>query len=489
MLARASRGGTATRCSDAWGSSTLLPFLYQTHTIQRRHFQPTTAHHDGHEQADGDPNQSTSSPTSSFRIVPVNTSSFRMVAASSGTRSPHTSPRPPTRPPSSRRERDRADAAEDHRGRPRHPSTDHVPFDRSGSAGSIGAPKTTITPGEKRVFEKLFTLKKDKPRRSKPGEQKDDDDDDDDESVESILESAVSRIHAQERPAKEFPAALKPMADEARARRERQSADAKEANRTAAIQRELDATNALLDAATSDVELLRALETHVLGRVVALNLEGTPKSEYERDVFRLHIRHRRKIRRQKVLARTSGFVNDRTGMLTVANQDDLEIMTVNFPDHLLHYMTISPEKFPGSLLSLNLLALLKRLGPAAFALGATTQLYNAHLRLLYSKFPFDLYAVVEVLEEMDRAVYPFDDDTEALLVEILRDAKKYVQRREGGPALEVMWRGAKMTRALQRVLEWRDEMGKRREEAALKRVREEETMREVALEVGALSPV
>ncbi|KAF2772467.1 hypothetical protein EJ03DRAFT_333951 [Teratosphaeria nubilosa] len=286
-------------------------------------------------------------------------------------------------------------------------------------------------------------------------------------------------VQAQQRPAKEFPAALQPMADEARERRQRQYADAKQADRTAGIQRELDATNALLDAATSDVELLRTLETHVLGRVVALNLDTTPQSEYEQRILRLF-----KIQREKAHRRSSS-AGDRSSKWSVANQNDLEIMTVNFPDHLLHYMTTSTQNFPGSLLPLNLLAVLKRFGPSVFALGATTQLYNAHLRLLYSKFPFDLHAVVEVLEEMDRAVYSFDQDTEAILVEILRDAKKYGQRREGGPALEVIWRSAKMRRALRGVLEWRDEMARRREEEALKRAREEELMREVALEEGA----
>lgn len=78
---------------------------------------------------------------------------------------------------------------------------------------------------------------------------------------------------------------------------------------------------------------------------------------------------------------------------------------------------------------------------------------------------------------MDREVYEFDAGTMGLLKEILYEAREKRMGRDGR-GLQAFWRMQGMRRGFDEVVGWRERVKERLEEAALRRVREEEVLRD-----------
>jgi hypothetical protein len=322
--------------------------------------------------------------------------------------------------------------------------------------------KSTITPSEKRAFEGLFAMKKaaaakesgNASKKDKPTREL---------GLDAILDNAMQKINsADPRRNPQFPAELRPMAEEARIIRRAELDAAREPKREANVQRALNRVNALMDQAQTDRELFQILRHDVLSRVAALRLDPITTS-YQTELAEMWDR---RITRNVAKLRPSSV-----------HVDDLKVMTANLPNHLLHYMELMRTKFPASQLPLLLINHLKRLGPSAFAMGASTAFYNAHMRLLCAKYPTDLHNIVEVLEEMDRGVYEQDEGTEELLIEILKDAKR-LSSGQHGPGLRLLWRTERVTSGLREIARWKEVVTERRQEAVLKAVREVEVLRE-----------
>lgn len=156
------------------------------------------------------------------------------------------------------------------------------------------------------------------------------------------------------------------------------------------------------------------------------------------------------------------------------------------PQALVNWVKTLRDHFPGSMLGLGVLPALKRLDPQAYASGCSTALYNSHMSMLYRHYT-DMPAIIEVLEEMDREVYPFDEETHALLDKILYDARGV---QEGviehlSPALSMLWSTERMHRAVRKVEEWRDIVEERRQTEALRLARQQEELDEVGAEEAA----
>ncbi|KXL44883.1 hypothetical protein M433DRAFT_159728 [Acidomyces richmondensis BFW] len=338
------------------------------------------------------------------------------------------------------------------------PRSKYIPFQRS--EDEIDLETSTITPREKAAFKKLFKLS----GRTTSSQEKQDDRAimkgkryNRELDIDALLDNAVQRIR---RPSAQFPKALQPMAEEARNRRRAEAEANKDAFQHDQIQQELERVHKMMDGATTDVMLWNVLKLNVFNRVVALHLDPPTTPEHK--------------------AALSAWKSMQAKTKNPA-PPDIQVMTANFPLHLLHFMNLIRTKYPSSMLGLTLLPDLKRLGPSAFALGATTALYNAHMRALYDKYPNELHNITDVLMEMDREVYEFNEETENLLIEILLDAQRFC-RGERGPALKALWTMDRMKRALKNIIEWRELVEDRRQGAALKAAREEETLREVVLE-------
>ncbi|KAF2213460.1 hypothetical protein CERZMDRAFT_96298 [Cercospora zeae-maydis SCOH1-5] len=300
----------------------------------------------------------------------------------------------------SREEKNEATAQRMQTPAPRLKKTQSIPFegDTGSATPSERLQNSTMTPREMQIFEELF-------RRGIENKKAE-------EQAQGRAQNA-SRTRA----AVKFPDLLKPLAEEAKQLR-LQSASGKSG--TDAMKRrpsslaemqikdaQAIAIRELMDKAATDIECWEVLREHVLNR-----LRDAP---------------------------------------------DHSAIPKNFPDLpalLLHYMKLQTEKLPATH-SLGLVALpeLKKMGSLAFALGATTELYNQHMRLLWLQYR-DLNGINDILAEMDREVFPFDEGTLDLITTILDHADDAL-RGKLGPTVRALWTMDRKTRGLAKMSEWK----------------------------------
>ncbi|KAK0835918.1 hypothetical protein LTR73_000419 [Friedmanniomyces endolithicus] len=457
MLERAACRLQANRSDSLARSGTLLPFLYFTATVQRCN-QPRVRRID-----------KSSTPRAYTQLREYAT---RRSPQEGSVQRPARQPLPTqnSRGAGQRRGDGLAPTTRHARAPAGTPSfSEGVPFEDGAQeliAGRDPDSESTITPREKKVFEKLLSFSRanaastvsehGKPRPAKSSRNL---------GLDAVLDPARANTRARERPPPQFPAALRPLAEEARDKQRASRlgrATESDSVKDKAILTDLNRTNALFDDAPTDLDLWQSLQTHLLSRVAVLELDGPPKTSRLQAAVHsyrnLHTQTRAKRAPPKSLS-------------------DLEHLTANLPQNLLHYLSLNATHFPTSLLPLNLLPALHSLGPTAFALGATTQLYNARLALLHRHYPANISALNSVLAEMDRQVYAFDDETLGIVDGVLRMAARFKYGHSGpGPRSLMGMEGVE--RDVVALGKWAKVMRERREEAAVRKVREEEAERE-----------
>lgn len=126
---------------------------------------------------------------------------------------------------------------------------------------------------------------------------------------------------------------------------------------------------------------------------------------------------------------------------------------------------------PASHLGTSLLPYLKSLGPTTFALAASTDLYNLHLRALRLNGNFQ--AIIATLEEMEKEVYDFDDKTQDVMNLILQRAKP---ARTGlyGAGVAALWNGERSRKTTRSINMWSRTISARMQEKALREARAKE---------------
>ncbi|KAI5364032.1 Putative protein Mtf2/C5D6.12 [Septoria linicola] len=289
-----------------------------------------------------------------------------------------------------------------------------IPFD--GNTGSATPAErlqnTTMTPREMQVFEELF-------RKGVSSKQ-----------ATAEAQKAAKKTPSKTRTTPQFPELLRPLAEEAQhLRQQAASSDVSSDKQPGLLTKpiaELDIKDPqamtirdLMNAATTDIECWEVLRDHVFDR-----LRATP------------------------------------------SDSALQANFPALPALLQHYMYLQTEKL-SSQHSLGLVALseLKRIGPLAFALGATTELYNAHMRLLWRQYR-DLQSIDDFLAEMDREVYEVDAGTLGLLEEILDHARAALDGALG-ESVKALWTMDRKLRGVKRIREWKRIVDERLREKAL----------------------
>ncbi|KAK3670676.1 hypothetical protein LTR78_009511 [Recurvomyces mirabilis] len=349
------------------------------------------------------------------------------------------------------------------------PEEEDVPFEDASDEQRAGfnPDKSTITPRERQTFEKLFSLQK----QAKPPGQRDGTGVQNykvqNTSLDAILDSAMSDITTRSRHTPKFPPALQPMAEEARSKNQLTTTLAIRTNddsaRSKEIQRDYTHVTKLMTSAPSDQETWKILKGLVLNRVAALRLDVNGESTtYQTQAGKSWAKTETNILKKK-RSKASVFKD-------APNLSELQILTVNLPAHLQDFMGYMSIHFPSSPLPLNLLPALKKIGPSAFALGVTTTLYNSHISLLHTHHPTAVPTIVEVLEEMDREVYSFDDQTLEVVEKVLRSLSGY-RHGHSGKAVQILFSSERVTRGVKDLTEWRRIMLGRRQEDALRKAR------------------
>ncbi|SMR54518.1 unnamed protein product [Zymoseptoria tritici ST99CH_1E4] len=268
----------------------------------------------------------------------------------------------------------------------------------------------------------------------------------------------TGRVSGRLDAAPEFPEALRPLVDEAKdlqaqKAKEMSSKPPQQSASTGAqlaprAQEYLSSTRKLMDTARTEAALWDVLQTKVFQKVESLQLESRYKP-------------------------SGGMIRD------------LNVLTATLPTLLLHFMTRIEISFPRSSLGVMLLPALKKRGPSAFALGATTGLFNHHMSFLYKQYS-DLDAIAETLAEMDKNVYNFNSDTRELLAMIFDDAEA-ASSGQSGPALEALWSTDRRQRALTKLRAWDKVVVQRLHADAIRLANEKQVLDEDADEPEELS--
>lgn len=295
-----------------------------------------------------------------------------------------------------------------------------------------------MTPRELKIFEELFKAQQVQPEAKEGDKKKRQRNTSKGYKPESKSYGAVAPVTGRE-----FPDLLRPLAEEAAALRARAAmeddAGTQEDGTSSGTQqheassKELDSIKSEMDNAQTDTALWAVLQDRVFKTIRQLPESSNPTQ--------------------------SGH--------------DFQILTQILPQSLLHFMKSIRSSFPGSSLGLVLLPTLKKLGPSAFALGASTELFNEHMWLLYQHYA-DLDGVAETLSEMDKNVYEFDAGTKDLINTILKDGHR-ARVNAYGPGMQALWSTDRKTRGLEKLRRWDGIVEERLKAAALRAAREEET--------------
>jgi hypothetical protein len=313
------------------------------------------------------------------------------------------------------------------------PQLEHVPFEGSAGSGNIlqKLEGSTMTPREMEVFKRLL---------SKTAEAQTMD-------IGQVAqrEDSTGRAKGTFRARPEFPQPLRPLVEEAKELRALNILDAssKKQEQRGSVGEQLSAgakefltqTRKAMDAAKSEAVLWDILQTKVFQKVESLQLESRQRPSN-------------------------------------AMMRDLNILTATLPSLLLHFMTTVANSFPQSSLGVMLVPALKKRGPSAFALGATTGLFNHHMEFLYRQYS-DLDAIATTLAEMDKNVYNFNWDTGALLTSIF-EAADAASTDKAGPATKALWAMDRKQRALEKLRAWEKVVVERLNADALRRANEKQ---------------
>jgi hypothetical protein len=222
------------------------------------------------------------------------------------------------------------------------------------------------------------------------------------------------------------------------------------------------------------VELWQVLQEDIFAKVKALRLDDPAVDEERR-------RRRHEVQKQNELLHARferGEVPAYEPL--VAEEDVVQHWSQNLPILVPLVMKNLEENFPGSAFSAAVLPALRALGPSEFTLGASTNLYNRHMALLYRRHG-DVDGVVRILAEMDRAVYEFDRSTYALITRILVHSQAAMQGKLGA-GQQILWSMEHKQRGIKAILQWSRRIKRRMGEEALRRAQAEEAETIVGVE-------
>ncbi|CAK4034747.1 Hypothetical predicted protein [Lecanosticta acicola] len=299
----------------------------------------------------------------------------------------------------------------------------YLPFEDGTQGSSIldRVDRGTMTPRELEIFEELLRkgAQVKQPQKEPASRRKTSD-------QGYRPDSKRYGASAQDRPGAKFPEAIRHLAEESAELRQKATAVDTSAEEYQA------SVKSIMDLASTDADAWRILEDHVFQTLRAIGLDSKDQAARDEEKTR-----------------------------------DLQLLTNTLPDLLLHVMRLMDNRFPSSPYGLAVIPALRKIGPSAFTLGATTDLFNEHMRIIYRQYS-DVDAVVEVLSEMDKEVYDYNADTKDIIQSIFTHAN-VAARGHLGPGLQAFWSTDRKTRSLEKLKRWVGTIESRIYEAEVRR--------------------
>ncbi|KAK4995220.1 hypothetical protein LTR66_004922 [Elasticomyces elasticus] len=181
-------------------------------------------------------------------------------------------------------------------------------------------------------------------------------------------------------------------------------------------QTELTRIDALMASANTDMELLQTLDEEVFKRVKALNLDKkTAVTSTCQPVVKLadQLKSTRRSRTDEsedapaAASTASPLFSPESTTFSSPDPPDAETLSAILPQLLICAHDYLTHLFPTSLLPPSILHKLRALGPSAYALGASTPLFNRTLEHLCTTRG-NLDAIFSLLQEMRDHTFRFD---------------------------------------------------------------------------------
>lgn len=178
--------------------------------------------------------------------------------------------------------------------------------------------------------------------------------------------------------------------------------------------RELLRVEGLLKGAETDFQLWDVLEKEVFPMIKRIDEGAAPDKNQQKP--KRGWRKKTGKDEQIVVASVPADAEE-TDAEMPAKRDEVPALAIvgpNYPSHCLLALRLLYDQFPTSPLALCLLPAIKRLGPTSYVLGASTALYNEVLTIQWVLHR-DLRAMANLLTEMQEQGVDFDERTESLL--------------------------------------------------------------------------
>jgi hypothetical protein len=147
------------------------------------------------------------------------------------------------------------------------------------------------------------------------------------------------------------------------------------------------------------------------------------------------------------------------GKPNTATAVDTRMLFANYPHHVLTALQVLRSHFPRSPLPLTILPTIKALGHSSYALGATTQLYKHLLRTAWVQQ--SSYTMIDtLLADMDAHAVEFDAEILEMLDGVIRE---YEMARSGklGRELELVYGMEIWLDGISKITAWRDVVAKK----------------------------
>lgn len=255
----------------------------------------------------------------------------------------------------------------------------HVQFSPSHTtpSGSI-IPHSTLTASEKAIFEKIFKdiAHAETEEASFEDEWGDEFGGEAIENIDRMFENAIERQSSLE---------------ENHAPALSTAHQSPEAMRLDPLQKSHEeAFTQKLESAKTDIEVWTLLETDVfwfIGELEKRNKDTKPRKAAP------------SVQKGKAPKRKRKKGTDTTSTAVLESEDILSIMQNNYGDYCLSALRLLRREFPSSPYVLHLLPTIKRFGPISYVLGASTALYNEILFVKWTQYG-DLGGIADLVKEM-----------------------------------------------------------------------------------------
>ncbi|KAF2807892.1 uncharacterized protein BDZ99DRAFT_68330 [Mytilinidion resinicola] len=163
----------------------------------------------------------------------------------------------------------------------------------------------------------------------------------------------------------------------------------------------------MLSATKTDTELWDILDREVLTLIRNLDLDGTSATKSKK-------KPRTKGKKSAETSSTPTIPTEAEPTEVEPTAASLSVIGPNFSSLLVTAVRQLRQEFPNSSLPLNLIPTVKALGRGAYVLGASTLLYNELIKMAWIKYA-DLQYVEELIQDMDNGGVDFDENTLEML--------------------------------------------------------------------------